>query len=119
MNRDRITPSAPGSGSPAPPVPSARLALYGQPADRVTLEVLAEQTRVHPQRILDYVEFGLLDPCERVGERLFFASTAVVRLRRIERLRLDLGVNLTGISIILDMRERLQRLQRELERKEL
>jgi chaperone modulatory protein CbpM len=83
--------------------------LYGHATDRLTLEVLAERTGVHPQRVHDYVENGLLDPCERVGERLFFAPAAVPRLRRIERLRLDLGVNLTGIAIILDLLERLQR----------
>ena len=97
--------------------PGTRLTLYGQPADRVTLEVLAERTGVHPQRVSDYVEYGLLEPCERVGGRLLFAPTAVTRLRRIERLRLHLGVNLAGIAIILDMRDRLLRLQREVEQR--
>lgn len=95
------------------------LVLYGRQTDRVTLEVLAERTGVHPQRVHDYVEYGLLEPCERAGDRLLFAPTAVARLRRIERLRRELGVNLSGISIILDLRERLQPLQRELERRQL
>jgi DNA-binding transcriptional MerR regulator len=95
------------------------LALTGRPADRVTLETLAERTGVHPQRIRDYVEYGLLEPCERAGERLWFVPGAVIRLRRIERLRRDLGVNLTGLAIILELLERLQRLQRELERTRL
>jgi DNA-binding transcriptional MerR regulator len=92
---------------------------YRRDAGEVTLEVLAERTGVHPQRIHDYVEYGLLEPSERAGERLWFSPSAVARLRRIERLRLQLGVNLTGISIILDMRERMERLQRELERRPL
>jgi MerR family transcriptional regulator/heat shock protein HspR len=87
-------------------------------ADRVTLEVLAERTGVPPRRIHDYIEFGLLEPVERQEERLYFEAAAVLRLRRIERLRRDLGVNLTGIAIILDMRDRLLRLQRELEQRE-
>jgi DNA-binding transcriptional MerR regulator len=91
------------------------LVLYELPADRVTLEVLAERTGVHPQRVHDYIEFGLLEPAERREEQLYFEAAAVLRLRRIERLRRDLGVNLTGIAIILDMRDRLLRLQRELE----
>jgi DNA-binding transcriptional MerR regulator len=92
--------------------------LYELPADRVTLEVLAERTGIHSQRILHYVEHGLLEPCEHLGEQAYFEAAAVLRLRRIERLRRDLGVNLAGISIILDMRDRLLRLQRELERRE-
>lgn len=92
------------------------LALFRQPNDRITLDVLAERTGVHPLRVQDYVEFGLLDPGERSGERLWFPVAAVARLRRIERLRRDLGVNLSGIAIILDLRERLQGVRRELER---
>jgi hypothetical protein len=43
------------------------LMLYELPADRVTLEVLAERTGVHSQRILHYVDHGLLEPCEHLG----------------------------------------------------
>jgi DNA-binding transcriptional MerR regulator len=94
------------------------LVLYHLPADRVTLEVLAEQTGVHPHRIYDYIEFGLLEPAERRHEQIYFEAGALLRLRCIERLRRDLGVNLAGIAIILDMRDRLMRLQRELERQD-
>jgi DNA-binding transcriptional MerR regulator len=87
-------------------------------ADRITLEVLSERTGVQPRRIHTYIEFGLLEPAERQEERLYFEVAAILRLRRIERLRRDLRVNLTGIAIILDMRERLLQLQRELERRE-
>jgi DNA-binding transcriptional MerR regulator len=92
------------------------LILYGEEPGRITLEVLAERTGIHPERIHGYVEFGLLEPCERVEERLFFAPAALLRLRTIERLRRDVGVNLAGVSIILDLVERLRRLQSELER---
>jgi DNA-binding transcriptional MerR regulator len=94
------------------------LVLYELPADRVTLEVLAERTGVHPERIRYYVEYGLLEPAEQQEERLYFEAAAILRVRRIERLRRDLRVNLAGIAIILDMRERLLQLQRELERRE-
>jgi DNA-binding transcriptional MerR regulator len=80
--------------------------------DQVTLEVLAERTGVHPERVLDYVEFGLLEPDEYLGERMLFTTATILRLGTIERLRRDLGVNLTGIAIILDLLERLQKAQR-------
>jgi DNA-binding transcriptional MerR regulator len=77
--------------------------------DQMTLEVLAQRAGVHPQRVLDYVEYGLLEPDESMGGRLLFTTATVARLVKIERLRRDLGVNLTGIAIILDLLERLQK----------
>ncbi len=91
------------------------LVLYGQRDDRISLDALAERTGIPPQRIADYVELGLLEPCERVGERLWFTPVGLVRLRCIERLRRELGINLTGIAVVLDLLDRIQRLQRELE----
>jgi MerR family transcriptional regulator/heat shock protein HspR len=94
----------------------AALVRFEQDPDRVTVELLSERTGVHPERIHCYVEFGLLEPCTPVGERTLFPPAAIPRLRAIERLRRDVGVNLAGVSIILDLVERLQQLQRETER---
>jgi MerR family transcriptional regulator/heat shock protein HspR len=92
------------------------LVLDSEETDRVTLEVLAERCGVHPHRIECYVEFGLLEPDEQGGERLLFSAAAVTRVGVIERLRRDIGVNLAGISVILELVERLRRAQQELER---
>jgi len=59
------------------------------------------------------VEFGLLEPDERAGARMLFNVACITRLRMIERLRHDIGVNLSGIAVILDMLDRLTTLQRE------
>ena len=55
-----------------------------------------------------FVDFGLLEPVGRDGPRLLFGMEAVLRVRTIQRLRRDLGVNLAGIAIILDLTERLR-----------
>lgn len=82
-------------------------------ADLLSLEELARATGMHPAQIESFVQFGLLEPesadmCER------FALAAVDRLRTIMRLRRDLGVNLAGVAAILEMRDRMNDLQREL-----
>jgi MerR family transcriptional regulator/heat shock protein HspR len=93
------------------------IVLHGEEIERVTVEFLAERAGINPERIHVYVEFGLLEPCELQQDRLLFPLEALTRLRAIERLRRDVGVNLAGVSIILDLVERVRRLQHELERR--
>jgi chaperone modulatory protein CbpM len=81
--------------------------------ERVTLEVLATSAGLHPALVESFVEFGLIEPVERVGTQSLFDSGCVMRLHTIMRLRHDLGANLPGIAVILDMLDRLNALQRE------
>ena len=80
----------------------------------LTLEELAQAAGVHPDLVQSFVDFGLLEPVERHGSRPLFDTAAVLRVRAIQRLRRDLGVNLPGIAVILDLTERLRTLQQEL-----
>jgi hypothetical protein len=82
--------------------------------ERVTLEALAASAGLHPALVQSFVEFGLIEPVERVGAQLLFDSGCVVRLRTIMRLRHDLGANLPGVAVILDMLDRITVLQREI-----
>jgi DNA-binding transcriptional MerR regulator len=84
-------------------------------AQRLTLEELAHTARLHPNLIESFVDFGLLEPVGRDGPRLLFDTSAVLRVRAIQRLRRDLGVNLTGVAVILNLTERLRSMQRELD----
>jgi MerR family transcriptional regulator/heat shock protein HspR len=81
--------------------------------EQVTLEALAARAGLPLARVERYVEFGLLEPVGRAGSQALFDMAAVPRLRMIERLRRDIGINLAGISVILDMLDRLRALQRE------
>jgi DNA-binding transcriptional MerR regulator len=81
----------------------------------LTLEELAHAARLHPDLVESFVDFGLLEPVRRDGRRLLFDMDAVLRVRAIQRLRRDLGVNLSGVAVILDLTERLRRMQQELE----
>jgi DNA-binding transcriptional MerR regulator len=92
-----------------------QIVLLHREREQLTLEELAASAGLHPALVERFVEFGLLDPVEWVGAQMLFDMTAVPRLRLVERLRCDIGVNLAGIAVILDMLDRLRALQRETE----
>jgi DNA-binding transcriptional MerR regulator len=83
----------------------------------LTLEDLSRATGLHPRLIESFVEFGLLEPApeETAAVPPRFDAGAVDRLRRVARLRHDLGVNLAGVAAILEMRDRMEELVREVE----
>ena len=96
-------------------VPRAHIILARIEPEQLTLEGLAACADVHPARIEYFVEYGLLEPMARTGTQWLFDTACLARLRMIERLRRDLGANLAGIAVILDLLDRLTTLQREVE----
>lgn len=84
--------------------------------EQVTLDALAASAGLHPSLVECFVEFGLLEPEERIGSQMLFNVSCIGRLRTIVRLRRDVGANLAGIAVILDMLDRLAALRRENER---
>ena len=91
------------------------IVLYPRDPQRLTLEELAQAAHLHPKLVERFVACDLLAPVEQDGSRLLFEEAAVLRVQAIQRLRQDLGVNLSGIAVILDLIERLRDLQRELD----
>ena len=81
--------------------------------EQITLEGLAASAGLHPTLVECFVDFGLLEPDERAGAQMLFNVACITRLRMIERLRRDVGINLSGIAAILDLLDRLTALQRE------
>jgi chaperone modulatory protein CbpM len=77
-------------------------------------EELAAAAGISPVRLTRLVRLGLVEPAAP-GASEFTAATAA-RLRRVLRLRADLGVNLAGAAIIADLLERLERLEAQLAR---
>jgi len=93
----------------------AHMTLCRVESEQLTLESLAACAGVHPALITYFVEYGLLEPITRTGTQWLFDTACIARLRTIERLRRDLGANLPGIAVILDLLDRLTLLQREVE----
>ena len=95
--------------------PHAHITRHCIEPEQLTLESLAACAGVHPILITYFVDFGLLEPSTRMGTQWLFDTACITRLRTIERLRRDLGANLPGIAVILDLLDRLTVLQREVE----
>ena len=95
--------------------PRAPLTLSRTEPEQLTLDGLAACTGVHPALITYFVGYGLLKPSARTGTQWFFDPACIARLRMIERLRRDLGANLAGIAVILDLLDRLTSLQRDVD----
>lgn len=82
----------------------------------LSLEALAQRADMHPAVVERFVECGLIEPISREGAEFLFDDAAVPRLRTIKRLREHLGINLSGIAVVLDLLDRIIALQRENER---
>lgn len=79
------------------------------------ISVAAKMIGVHPQTLRHYENVGLVTPERSEGNIRLYSPADIDRLRQIIRLTDELGVNLAGVQIILDMRERLEGLQLEME----
>jgi len=76
---------------------------------------VAEQYEVHPQTLRLYEREGLLKPSRSEGNTRLYTDGDLERLEMILKLTRDLGVNLAGVEIILNMREKMEAMQREFE----
>jgi len=85
-------------------------------AKTYTISAVAEQFDLHPQTLRLYEREGLLKPSRSEGNTRLYTDTDLDRLEIILSLTRDLGVNLAGVEIILNMREKMDAMQREFER---
>ena len=79
------------------------------------ISAVAEQYQIHPQTLRLYEREGLLKPSRSEGNTRLYTDLDLERLEVILKLTRDLGVNLAGVEIILNMRERMAEMQREIE----
>jgi MerR family transcriptional regulator/heat shock protein HspR len=81
-----------------------------------TISAVAEIYDIHPQTLRLYEREGLLKPSRSVGNTRLYEDSDLERLEIILSLTRDLGVNLAGVEIILNMREKMDAMQKEFER---
>lgn len=79
-----------------------------------TISVVAERFEVHPQTLRLYEREGLLQPSRTDGNTRLYTDEDVERLEVILSLTRDLGVNLAGVEIILNMRDKMDAMQRQM-----
>jgi MerR family transcriptional regulator, heat shock protein HspR len=78
---------------------------------RVTISVAAELVNVHQQTLRHYERIGLIEPERGKGDIRYFTPNDIERALQIRRLVEELGVNLAGVEVILNMREQMEREQ--------
>ena len=89
-------------------------AIPGRDEPCYVISVAARMLDVHPQTLRRYEEMGLIQPARVSGKR-FYSPNDVERLQKISRLIEDLGVNLAGVEVILNLTERLETIQYEMD----
>ena len=80
------------------------------------ISVAAELAHMHPQTLRIYEARGLIQPKRSPKNTRLYSQRDVERLRRIQRMTSEQGLNLAGVETVLEMEERVERMRVELER---
>jgi chaperone modulatory protein CbpM len=83
-------------------------------ANEVTLAELTRTCRVHAEWVMELIDEGVIEPLAPGGPQWRFASTTIVRIEKARRLQRDLGVNLAGIALALQLLDRIEALEARL-----
>jgi len=82
----------------------------------VMISVVAERLGVHPQTLRMYEREGLLTPVRSAGNTRLYDEDTIKRLETILFLTRELGVNLAGVEVILNLRQQMSEMQLEVDR---
>ena len=85
---------------------------------RYMISVAAELVGMHPQTLRMYEQKGLVQPQRTAGNTRLYSEADLERLRLIQKLTTQLGLNLAGVEAVLDLEQQLQRMQQRMERLE-
>jgi MerR family transcriptional regulator, heat shock protein HspR len=85
---------------------------------RYMISVAAELVGMHPQTLRIYESKGLVQPKRTSGNTRLYSEQDLERLRLIQRLTTDFGLNLAGVEMVLGLEDQLRRMQRRMERME-
>ena len=94
--------------------PEQQAVLVLNEENEITLAELTRSCHVQTEWVLELVEEGVLEPLKPGGPQWRFAATSVVRVQKAHRLQRDLGVNLPGIALALQLLERIDALEARL-----
>ena len=79
------------------------------------ISVAARMVGMHAQTLRYYERMGLVRPSRSKGRRRLYSPADIARLREIQRLMHDLGVNLAGVDVIFRMRDRIREMEAEIQ----
>jgi MerR family transcriptional regulator, heat shock protein HspR len=79
------------------------------------ISVAAKLCEMHPQTLRSYERMGLVRPHRADSRNRLYSENDIERLRRIQRLTRELGVNLAGVGVILDLLDKMETMRVEME----
>ncbi len=85
---------------------------------RYMISVAADLVRMHPQTLRIYESKGLVHPKRTAGNTRLYSEADLERLRLIQQLTNELGLNLAGVEQVLRLRDEVQAMRRQLDRME-
>ena len=85
---------------------------------RYMISIAAELVGMHPQTLRIYENKGLVSPKRTRGNTRLYSEADLERLRLIQRLTTELGLNLAGVEAVIGLEEQLQRMHARMERLE-
>jgi MerR family transcriptional regulator/heat shock protein HspR len=85
---------------------------------RYMISVAADLVGMHPQTLRIYEQKGLVRPKRTAGNTRLYSEFDIERLRLIQRLTTEIGLNLAGVERVLHLEDELQQMKRRLQRME-
>ena len=79
------------------------------------ISVVASMLNIHPQTLRQYEREGLVEPSRTQGRMRLYSQRDIDRMKLILRLTRQLGVNLAGVDIVLQLKEQIDQMQQEID----
>ena len=79
-----------------------------------TLAELSRTCSAHAEYIIELVEEGIIEPIGRQHHHWYFTGEHLLRARKVQRLQQDLGVNLAGAAVVLELMDEIEQLRGQL-----
>jgi MerR family transcriptional regulator/heat shock protein HspR len=79
------------------------------------ISVVAKVLNIHPQTLRQYEREGLIEPSRTEGRMRLYSQRDIDRIKLILRLTRELGVNLAGVDIIMQLKEKIDAMQKEID----
>jgi len=79
------------------------------------ISVVANMLEIHPQTLRQYEREGLVEPSRTQGRMRLYSQRDIDRMKLILRLTRQMGVNLAGVDIVLQLKEQIDEMQTEID----
>ena len=89
--------------------------MYGYDEPVYLISVVAKVLNVHPQTLRQYEKEGLISPSRTSGKMRLYSKSDIDRINMILRLTRDLGINLAGVDIILQFKDKIEEYENEID----